>query len=353
MQDLDFTGAVSSGVHLIYSFPARFIKEIPAYFIEKYDPEIVCDCFSGSGTTLVEAKLRGKQAIGIDIMPIALMCARVKTAEFTQGMLTRISMSVDEMIDHLHVDEPIPRKIVEGVTSHGNLEWFFSKEVIQQVVAVSNGIKKLAVSDVAKDFVRLCAAQCLRRCSNASDESLHWRRPKGGATTRSNKNYTGEVRGYVQKMIKTFQDYYDQHPQFMNGLQPTIIDSRFSWVSGQFDLIVCSPPYGAFSVIDYEEIHEFSHLFFCDEPAPTRKYFIQTFPQLQLYFSKVVPWLMKGGHAVVVVSPSHTDDWVTGTIGMMKNLGLKLIEKTPRIVDPSKKYSGNVIKKEWVLEFEK
>lgn len=67
--------------HNIHKYTAKLIPHIPRYLITKHAPEgsLVLDPFCGSGTTILEARLLGHCAIGIDINPLAVLISKVKT----------------------------------------------------------------------------------------------------------------------------------------------------------------------------------------------------------------------------------------------------------------------------------
>ena len=69
-QDLDFHGSDSGyATHNFHSFPAKFPPQLPRKFINGLtNPgDVVLDPMVGSGTTIVEASLAGRQGIGFDI----------------------------------------------------------------------------------------------------------------------------------------------------------------------------------------------------------------------------------------------------------------------------------------------
>lgn len=79
--NLDFhglSGAYAS--HNFHAFPAKFPPQLPRKFIEELtEPgDVVLDPMVGSGTTVVEAFLAGRQGIGFDIDPMALRLCKVK-----------------------------------------------------------------------------------------------------------------------------------------------------------------------------------------------------------------------------------------------------------------------------------
>src|SRR4030042_1773477 len=64
---------VSYATHGIHRYPAKFIPQIPRFCMESYSKvgDTILDPFVGSGTTLLEAYISGRDSMGIDIHPLA------------------------------------------------------------------------------------------------------------------------------------------------------------------------------------------------------------------------------------------------------------------------------------------
>ncbi len=73
-------------VHEFYRYPARFPPGFARAVIEAFSSpgEFVLDPFVGGGTTLVEARLTGRPALGSDINQLATFVSRAKTAVATK-----------------------------------------------------------------------------------------------------------------------------------------------------------------------------------------------------------------------------------------------------------------------------
>ncbi|MBU2068430.1 site-specific DNA-methyltransferase, partial [Patescibacteria group bacterium] len=71
------TAYITHGYH---RYPAKFIPQIVSRLIERYTKkgDLVVDPFGGCGTTLVESKVNGRQSIGVDINPVAVLIAKAK-----------------------------------------------------------------------------------------------------------------------------------------------------------------------------------------------------------------------------------------------------------------------------------
>jgi hypothetical protein len=101
--DWDFPSRTSQVLmHDICWYPARFVPAIPSHLIDalSYPGQSICDPFCGSGTTIVEALLLGRTAIGFDVNPFAIHIARTKChiverpEVLTSNAVSRIARSV-------------------------------------------------------------------------------------------------------------------------------------------------------------------------------------------------------------------------------------------------------------------
>lgn len=78
---LDFQGENTAyASHSFHAFAAKFPPQLPRAFIRALSTpgQAVLDPMMGSGTTLVEALIEGRQAIGVDIDPLAIRIGSTK-----------------------------------------------------------------------------------------------------------------------------------------------------------------------------------------------------------------------------------------------------------------------------------
>jgi DNA modification methylase len=78
--DWSFPNLSNTGIHSLHWYPATYIAAIPGTLIPAFTKkgEIVLDPFNGSGTTGVEAIRLGRNFIGMDTNPIALLMSEAK-----------------------------------------------------------------------------------------------------------------------------------------------------------------------------------------------------------------------------------------------------------------------------------
>src|SRR5205807_6618242 len=71
----------------LHPYPAKYIPQIPNALIQEFSTvgSTVGDVFCGSGTTLVEALLLKRNAVGLDANPLACLISTAKTSRFAEG----------------------------------------------------------------------------------------------------------------------------------------------------------------------------------------------------------------------------------------------------------------------------
>lgn len=85
------TKQTTAFTHGYHKYPAKFIPPLAAKLIEEYSKpgDLVGDPFMGSGTTLVEALLLMRRAVGTDINPLAWLIAKAKTTPIDPDKLAK------------------------------------------------------------------------------------------------------------------------------------------------------------------------------------------------------------------------------------------------------------------------
>jgi len=227
--------------HGFFPYPAKFIPQIPRYFIKNYTDkeEVVLDPFCGCGTTLVEAKLLGRESFGIDINPLAQLLTRVKTTPLEKGELEKETNLLLQRIKEYHgepwnVDFP-------------NKDYWFEKSAQQEL-----GVIKACIDEVPKkeirEFFLVCFASIVRKCSNADPKIS---KPVFTKRMRELKDRKIEPKKYFEEKVK---EYCNQMVAFSTYLNCYAEKSAKAEVIGKdardielgdesVDLIVTSPPF--------------------------------------------------------------------------------------------------------------
>ncbi len=233
--------------HRIHPHTAKLIPHIPRYFIEKYTKKgtIVLDPFCGSGTTLLEARLLGRNAIGIDINPLAKLISEVKTTPINVENLDYAIQSVKEQL----------KKDANRVTVEcPNIDYWFSKDAQNELVRIKSSIEKLNgnINCEIYKFLQLCFSSVIRKSSYAD--------PRIAKTYKSKRIIEKVENGWVPKPIQYFEEALDKNFDRLKALSE-MLSSNNNYVRvfqgdareissilkqngiREVDFIITSPPY--------------------------------------------------------------------------------------------------------------
>jgi hypothetical protein len=91
--------------HGFYKYPARFSPSFARAAIATFTQagDFVLDNHVGGGTTLIEALALGRNAVGVDISPLAEFVTRVKTTVFSKTELDQLTAWAERVADAVHM----------------------------------------------------------------------------------------------------------------------------------------------------------------------------------------------------------------------------------------------------------
>ena len=94
--------------HGFYKYPARFSPTFAKAAIEIFTKpgQLVLDPHVGGGTTLVEARALGREAIGVDISPLAEFVAKVKCTIFSEVELEKLDAWAARLPNAIDIHRP-------------------------------------------------------------------------------------------------------------------------------------------------------------------------------------------------------------------------------------------------------
>ena len=173
-------------VHGFHSYPARMHPRTARLLIEGFSRpgDVVLDPFCGSGTVLVEARLAGRAAIGVDANPLAVRLARLKVTPVPEPQRARLidaARGVQALADER-------RKAKAGPTRrYGPPDVaMFQPHVLLELDGLRSGLDAIDDS-VTRDALELVLSAILtkvsRRASDTSGRDVE-RRLAGGYPAR-------------------------------------------------------------------------------------------------------------------------------------------------------------------------
>lgn len=303
--DLDFHNREGNyASHNFHSFPAKFPPQLPRKFIDGLtQPEdVVLDPMMGSGTTVLEAFLSERQAMGFDIDPLALMITRVKVTSLNLEKTGHyfhqvVSQATDRLNNHRSTLEVELSKRWDEKTKDF-VDYWFAIETQIELAALLTEIEKIPEPNI-RSFLKVALSSAIITKTGGVSLALdlaHTRPHRAKVVLNQNKEEIFRDVGdkpikHLDILTKTlrsplveFEKRYRNNLRGVSGVFPHSLSPLISWGDAQalsvsdssVDLIVTSPPY-ATNAIDYMRAHKFSLIWFgypIDELSKTRQDYI-------------------------------------------------------------------------------
>lgn len=271
-------GRYSSDVrltHYLFRFPAKFHPPVVRCLLDRYSAQgdRILDPFCGSGTVLVEALISGRDAVGIDIDPLAAFISRVKSRpidpcrlesdfERLTSIISGIRRSPSEYGRLMFNDLTSPtlgrwRHRLE-VPDIPNLTHWFRNYVTVDLARLRDAILKGSFRATTRDFFLACFAAIIRNASNADpvpvsglEVTAHMRRlDAAGRRIDPFELFERRARREIAGMRQLWERAQDSSIRVRRGDATTL---RSTLSSGDFDAVITSPPYN--TAVDYYRRH--------------------------------------------------------------------------------------------------
>lgn len=290
LQSLDWTlkyADMKENTHNIHVYPARMPPLLVRRIIKNLSmkDDTVLDPFMGSGTVTLEAFINKRRSIGIDVNPLAVKIARIKSTiidpqkikeEFTRVLKNAIS-NLSKKKDAYRIKFLAYKKSLSWKTIKW-LDYWFLDYVQLQLFGLKEVIKRIRDEEI-REFFQIILSDTARWVSNNRNSSY--------------KNYKmseEQMKKFEPKVFQTFNLLYSQAIISMHKLVNNVIDEYSPVFSHKFflklvkektsgctpkilnenfldtdikpksvDLILTSPPYGdSGTTVAYGQFSKFS-----------------------------------------------------------------------------------------------
>ena len=171
--------------HNIHRYSGKFIPQIAGKAIDLLTDkgELVLDSYMGSGTTLLEATLRERNSVGIDLNPLAVLISKVKNTFVDESDLVELyatlipyvqKMTSGGQLSFLDVsfdEEKCKERLVDNqwrIDDPWNQKWY-QEDVLIQLVDIYSAIESIE-NEKAKNIALVAFSDILRKSSNASSK---------------------------------------------------------------------------------------------------------------------------------------------------------------------------------------
>jgi DNA modification methylase len=231
--------------HGYHVYPAMMIPQIARALIDEYAPEgrlsKIFDPYVGSGTTLVEASVKGIESIGTDLNPLARLMSKVKTTHYDESQILTQYNSIVSKLDSYNESKVINCNF----DRISNYTYWYSSEILLKLAYMEQVISEDADNN---DFFRLILAEIVREVSFTRNGEFKRFRMSEDKIATYNPNPFELFSKKFKRNFKGLQDY-----NASSDLTPSVTICDFNTTNGipldiidyeSVDMVVTSPPYG-------------------------------------------------------------------------------------------------------------
>lgn len=247
-------------------FPPHLIRAILNYF--NFIPEeVVCDPFVGSGTTLLECRLLGLKAVGVDICPLSTRITRAKS-QFpldTSGLEDLYQNYTDFYLESFNTfkqkkgldHSKILSRKGNQIEPFSNYEKWLIPEAFLGTSITVEFISKL--NGYESDFILCALSSAMRSIGNVDVDVV---RAEYSKKPRKNVDVLSLVQRKLRKMILDIKRMTNSHSGLLsnandiNVMEGSLLNAKIR--KSSINYIITSPPYGV-ETISYLRTHLLSY----------------------------------------------------------------------------------------------
>lgn len=254
--------------HCYHAYPAMMIPQIARALIEKYSPKDKCkllfDPYCGSGTSLVEASLKGINSIGTDLNPLARFITKVKTTKYSVEHISELFSEIQSKLI-FYTEERVLNTNFDRIS---NYSYWYSKENLLKLSFISQTIDEC---EDYTDFFNIALSEVVREVSFTRNSEFKRFRMEEKKIKTFKPDVFRLFEGKVLRNINGLKDYNKIASDCrikVCSFNPSIAIPDEIIKDETVDIIVTSPPYGdSKTTVAYGQFSRWSNEWFGFENA--------------------------------------------------------------------------------------
>jgi tRNA G10 N-methylase Trm11 len=232
--------------HGFHAYPAMMIPQVARRIIENFGKKskTLFDPYCGTGTSLVEANLKGINAIGTDINPLARLIATTKTTKLDLQVLDLFLQ--DFMNYFFSINFQIDKVKSVIIPEVKNIDFWFAKNIQQKLGVLLGYIENINDCSI-RNFFKVAFSETVRETSFVKQGEFKLVRTKN-LKEKEDVDVFGIM---ISKLSRNKQGLIEFEKSCKNGSVASICS--FNTVHeipthiikpNTVDIVVTSPPYG-------------------------------------------------------------------------------------------------------------
>lgn len=241
----DFEGAnTKQFTHCYHNYPAMMIPQIAERILSKYgaDSHLLFDPYCGTGTSLVEANLKGIDAIGTDLNPLARLIAKTKTTKINLQVLDFYLKDFNNYIFSLMFN--FSPKISVVIPQINNIDFWFDKGVQEKLAIIKTFIDKIEDENIS-NFFKVAFSETVRESSFTRNSEFKLFRMTAEQMQKFNPDVFGLMQNKLARNHKGLKAFLEQKPKGSSQIYDFDTSDKVQHIENEsVDIVLTSPPYG-------------------------------------------------------------------------------------------------------------
>jgi len=248
--DWTFNGASTRELtHCYHDYPARMIPQVAGNLLDMFgiNAKLLFDPYCGTGTSLVEGLIRGINAVGTDLNPLARLIAQAKTCTPDEREIDDQITRFDRCIASSHVSRSVKPSLIPGIS---RIDFWFKPQVAEKLSRL-----KMFIDDIENDAVRLffqvAFSETVRESSNTRNNEFKLYRYDSKRLHTFNPNVFEIMssklkrnRAGLHKFLAIMHNFRESPAVQVCDFNSVVGTPSGTLLPASVDIVVTSPPYG-------------------------------------------------------------------------------------------------------------
>ncbi len=233
--------------HCFHSYPAMMIPQVAGRILDEFGKgaKLLFDPYCGTGTSLVEANLRGIDAVGTDINPLARLIAKVKTTIIPVELLEGYIKDFESFMFSILLGK---NEVKPTIPNFKNIDYWFKEDTKYYLAIIKEYIEKKIDDEDVQDFFKVAFSETVRDVSLTRNSEFKLYR----MTERQIEKFNPDVFSVMlTKLTRNKRGMAEYIHLKNNDAKSNIYDFNTVYEVPEdilppesVDIIVTSPPYG-------------------------------------------------------------------------------------------------------------
>lgn len=241
----DFVGAnTKQFTHCFHNYPAMMIPQIAERILTKYgaDSNLLFDPYCGTGTSLVEANLKGINAIGTDLNPLARLIAKTKTAKINLQVLDLYLKDFNDYMFSLMFN--FNNNVSVVIPKIKNIDFWFDKTVQEKLAIIKTFIDKIEDENIS-NFFKIAFSETVRESSFTRNSEFKLFRMTAEQMQKFSPDVFGLMQSKLARNYKGLKAFLEQKQNANSQVYDFNTSNEIQYIENEsVDIVVTSPPYG-------------------------------------------------------------------------------------------------------------